>query len=451
VNPPSKGVKPPVSPRTLWCAFAAALTLRLFFLFGFHIYTIQPWTNHFNFGWEMGRIARSLVTGYGYSSPFGGHTGPSAWTAPLYPLFIAAVFKLFGIYSQTSALVLMLSNVLFDALAVFPLWCIAQRCFGLRLARASVWMWAVCPFTFQYIPRIWVSALAMLLFTVIFALTLRMRGIGEAPQPLSATATPRRWLLLGLIWGVLALGMASFLLFLPLSLLWLLLPAWQEPGRPQLRRMALRAAGTFAIVVACMTPWMIRNAIAFHQFIPMRTDFGLELAIGNGPGAQGLPLVYDHPSVNPVQFRLYRHLGEVKYCRERGALAKSLIRENPAHYAADTLRRIDFYWFGVPPPSNPNPLVQFLPTGVFAFFGMCGLLGLALALHNRIPAAPLIAFAFLLLPFLYYFVFVEDRFRYSLDPLLYCLTLYLWMSAEESNRVRWLTPGWWRQRFSRHP
>ncbi|HCT59810.1 MAG TPA: hypothetical protein DGA22_02875 [Acidobacterium sp.] len=447
MNPPAAPSKKPISTRTLWFAFSTALTLRLLFLFGFHLYTIHPWTDHFQFGWEMGRIARSLVTGHGYSSPFGGYTGPSAWTAPLYPFFIAAVFRLFGIYSQTSALVLMLWNVLFDALAVFPLWHIARRSFGLRTARASVWMWAICPFTFQYIPRIWVSTLAMLLFAMIFALMLRMRGIGEAPQPLSATATPRRWLLFGLLWGVLALGEASCLLCLPVSLIWLLLPAWREPGRSQLRGMTTRAAASVAIIVACMTPWMIRNTIAFHRFIPMRTDLGLELAIGNGPGAEGLPLVYDHPSVNPVQFRLYSRLGEIEYCRERGSLAKSLIRTNPAHYAADTLRRIDFYWFGVPPPSNPNILIQYLPTGVFAFFGLCGLAGLALALHNKAPAASLMAFSFLLLPLLYYFVFVEDRFRYTLDPLIYCLTAYLWLCAEEGYRVRWLTPGWWRSHF----
>jgi hypothetical protein len=452
VHPPKSPEKAAISARELWLPFGTALILRLLFLFGFHLYVVHSWANHFRFGWEMGRIAQSLVTGHGYASPFGGHTGPTAWTAPLYPLFIATVFRLFGVYSQTSVLLLMLCNALFEALVVFPLWNIARRCFGLRLARASIWMWAICPFTFQYIPRIWVSTLAMLLFTVIFALTLRMRGIGEEEsQPLSVTATPRRWLLLGLLWGVLAIGMASFLLFLPISLLWLLLPAWREPGRPHLRRMALRAAGAFAIVIACMTPWMIRNTIVFHKFIPMRTDFGLELAIGNGPGAEGLPLVYDHPSVDPVQFRLYRQLGEVAYCRERGDLAQSLIRAYPEHYASDTLRRIDFYWFGVPPPSNPNMLVQYLPTGAFAFFGLCGLLGLALGLHNRIPAARLIAAAFLMLPLLYYFVFVEDRFRYSLDPLLYCLTAYLWTSAEESNRVRWLSPSWWRQRLTSRP
>ena len=35
---------------------------------------------------DVGRIAYSLANGMGFSSPFGGNTGPSAWTAPVLSL-----------------------------------------------------------------------------------------------------------------------------------------------------------------------------------------------------------------------------------------------------------------------------------------------------------------------------------------------------------------------------
>jgi len=40
----------------------------------------KTWTgdDHFGFGWEMGRIARSIALGEGFSNPYGGHTGPTA-------------------------------------------------------------------------------------------------------------------------------------------------------------------------------------------------------------------------------------------------------------------------------------------------------------------------------------------------------------------------------------
>jgi hypothetical protein len=47
----------------------------------------------------MGRVARSLATGHGYADPFGGHSGPTAWVPPLFPLILALVFKLFGVYT----------------------------------------------------------------------------------------------------------------------------------------------------------------------------------------------------------------------------------------------------------------------------------------------------------------------------------------------------------------
>ena len=420
-------------------------------LFLFDLFHLPTWNHHFIFGWEMGEIAHSLVTGHGYSSPFGIYTGPTAWTAPLYPFWIAAIFRIFGIYSKASVIVLMTVNAAFVAMTVLPVWEIACRCFSRKVASISVWMWALWPFTLPLSRRIWVSALAAFLFTMIFALTLRMRGIGEKLQPLDATATPRLWLLLGLLWGVLAISMASFLVFMPVSFLWLLWPAWQEPGRPQFKKHLQRAILAVVLCIAFMTPWMIRNALVFHKFIPMRSNFGVELYLGNGPQSTGIVDNFEYPATNQSQLYLYRHLGEIAYCHLRGEEAMAFIRAHPLHYAADSLLRIGYYWFGTPASSNPNSIMLYLPEAQFAFFGICGLLGLWVALRDHAPGIQLFVIAFLVLPDIYYFVHVQNRFRYSLDPLLYCLTLYLWMSAEESNRVRWLTPGWWRQRFSRHP
>ena len=84
-----------------------SLLLRRIFWVGFvvrvlaitiaHTYRMRVLDDHFEFGWEMGRIARSLATGHGFASPFNGNSGPTAWTPPLYPLILAGVFKLFGV------------------------------------------------------------------------------------------------------------------------------------------------------------------------------------------------------------------------------------------------------------------------------------------------------------------------------------------------------------------
>src|SRR5438874_11614509 len=81
-----------------------------------HTYRITPRRDNFQFGWEMGRIARSIAEGQGFSSPTDLSTGPSAWAPPLYPYLLAAVFKLFGVYSRASACVIVSINSAFAEL-----------------------------------------------------------------------------------------------------------------------------------------------------------------------------------------------------------------------------------------------------------------------------------------------------------------------------------------------
>ena len=82
-----------------WVVFWVALIVRLACVMLAHTYRVRPYGDHFGFGWEMGRIARALATGYGYADPFSGHTGPTTWVTPAYPLMIAGAFKLFGMFS----------------------------------------------------------------------------------------------------------------------------------------------------------------------------------------------------------------------------------------------------------------------------------------------------------------------------------------------------------------
>ena len=80
-----------------------ALLLRLAVITFGPTYHITPRRDHFQFGWEMGRIARSIATGNGFSSPTDLPTGPSAWAPPTYPYILAGVFKLFGVYGHAAA------------------------------------------------------------------------------------------------------------------------------------------------------------------------------------------------------------------------------------------------------------------------------------------------------------------------------------------------------------
>src|SRR6266571_2488194 len=155
-----------------------AFALRLGFILIAHTYRFKPDQNNFSFGYEMGRIGRAIAIGRGFADPFDSPTGPTAWEPPLYPYLIAGVFKLTGIYTSASALILLSLNSIFSALTCIPIFLIARRCFSEKVAVWTAWMWALLPSVMFWCTRwVWETSLAALLLALIFWLTLEMEGL----------------------------------------------------------------------------------------------------------------------------------------------------------------------------------------------------------------------------------------------------------------------------------
>jgi len=416
------------APRIL---FWTALLVRVAYLTIAHTWRFSPFEDHFTFGYEMARVARALVTGYGYADPFSGHTGPTAWVPPLYPLLIAAVFKIAGIYTPLSAWILLTLNSVFSAATALCIYEIAARCYNRRVAIWSAWIWALYPAAMQYAVRwVWETSLSTFLFATVLALALRMRAIGEnrcAAGKTGLTSDPqptRRWLLFGLLWALIALSNSTMLLLLPFCGIWILL------GAPRESAPLARATLAGLLFIACIVPWTWRNWRALHAFIPMRSNFGAELYAGNGPGAYGFRygVLIDLAETDP-QHDLYVQLGELAYVHQRGQLAKSWIAAKPARFAELSLKRFYFFWASVPHPSDKHWFLDLVRQINYCLPSITGLLGLTLSLRRRTPAAWLFAWAFVLLPVTYYFVTVEARFRHPLEPLIVILSVFLFQSA----------------------
>ena len=422
--------------RIFWVGFL----VRVLYMTLAHTFRIRVAEDHFQFGWEAGRIARALVTGYGYSDPFANvyyaHTGPTAWLPPLYPLLLAGIFRIFGVFTHASAWVLFAIQSAFSAVTALATYEIAARILSRRIALWSGWIWALYPAAMQYAVRWpWEMTITTALFCFVLVLALRMRGLGE-PRTWDREPGTLQWILFGLLWALIALSNSTLLIFLPICGIWILLPAFQKKSAPfmQSHRMGGILTGPLLaalVFLACIAPWTIRNYAVFHTFIPLRGNFGAELYMGNGPGSTGFLMEYDHPFQSSEQLRLYAQMGEVRYVAMRGAAAKQYIAADPAHFVADVARRAYFFWAGVPHPSDEAWYNELGRTLNFAFISIAGLLGLALALRNRVPAAGLFAWAFLLLPIPYYLVTVHARFRHPLEPLITILGVYLFQSAQK--------------------
>lgn len=432
------------APRSIfWVAFL----LRVACIVIGHTYRVKLGADNFYFGFEAGRIARSLVQGHGYGNPFNGLSGPTAWLPPLFPLLIALAFKLFGIYTRWAAFFILACNSLFSAAVAPAVYEIAARCFdasglaqraakyGEPVALWSAWLWAAYPAALQYaIHWIWEMSLSTCLFTWAIVFALRLRGTGEATETQSHRRSALwQWAAFGLLWGLTALSNTTLLLVFPASVAWVLWPMLRHSGFREngLRALAGLAMSAVAFAVT-LAPWVIRNERALHAFIPARSNFGVELWQSSHfywrgfPWGTAMPLWPGDP-----EFQRYMRVGEVEYAREKGAEAMRNFRAHPGLLARNTGYRLYFFWFGVPHPAEGRTADEVTRTVNYSFLSVTGLLGLALVLRRKVPGAGLFALAFLLVPLPYYLVTVQARFRHPLEPLIAILAVYLFRSASK--------------------
>jgi len=375
----------------------------------------------FSFGFEMGRIGRSLAEGRGFSNPFNETTGPTAWEPPLYPFLIAGVFRVFGVYSRTSAILLLTINSIFSALTCVPIFLIAKRCFSEKVAVWSSWTWALLPSVIFWCTRwVWETSLAALLLALIFWLTLTLEE-KDGLKP---------WLQFGLLWAVAALTNTTLLSFLPASGLWV----WYHRAKLDKRSLGGVILASF-IFVACITPWLVRNDRIFGQFVFIRSNFGAELRLGNGPGADGTWMDYLHPTKNVYEMRRYEELGELAYVAERKREAMAYIREDYARFAGLSFRRFFYYWGGVP-KAPESPIVAFFRKFLFAASSVLAFWGLGRALRKHKPGAWLFFWLIFSYPLVYYFLFPHPRYRHPIEPELGILMLYVISGAERKDQAR---------------
>ncbi len=324
----------------VYLAILAAFAIRLLVVI-FTYRSLPDADKHYEaFGWEMGWVARALASGHGFSSPYYPWSGPTAMQPPLYPFFLSLIFRIFGIYTLTSAFVTLTINSLLSAVTCIPVYFSAEYSLGPRPARIAAWVWAFYPFAIYFSAcRVWEYSLTCLLFTTCFCIAQRIHG----------TLNPLAWLGWGALFGITALSNTTTLSTLPF-LLALALYRVRKRGRPWL----LNGTLTLLAAVAVLTPWTVRNYRALGVLVPVRDNFWLELYIDNfgnayldhssPPSAGGR----GYPADNPAELRKYLALGETAYLAEKHALAMYDIHHNPrfSFLALKTLRRIVYYWTG---------------------------------------------------------------------------------------------------------
>ena len=405
--------------RSVWWMVLLSFILQAAAIGIFRQYHTRTIEDHFGFGFEMGRVGRSIALGQGFSNPYGGKTGPSAWEPPLYPYLIAGVFKIFGVYTYASAWVLLSVNSLFASLTTIPVFLIAHRTFGRRVAIWSARAWALNPYVWYWsIHWIWDTTFTPFMLSVIFLLSLEM----EQRAGLST------WTLFGALWAVGALANPAMLAFLPFCGLWIWWRRYRR-GLASLGGVVLSSVVFFLV----LSPWLVRNYKVFGRFVFIRDDFGLQFRLGNNKMSDGMLFASFQPNLNPSEFEKFQRMGELSYEAYCRRLAFEWIREHPGRFAIISMKRFFYYWNGVPRPNDSLAPWDFR-SSIFLASSVLAIWGLGRALRQKRPGAWLFAGLVATYPTVYYFVFPHARYRHPIEPELFILAVFLLSEVRSRGR-----------------
>ena len=363
---------------------------------------------------EAGNIAAALADGRGFSDVFRTRTGATAWLAPAYPLLLAAIFKLFGVFTARAFFAACFLNMAFSATVCVPIFYVGKKIGSRAVASAAAWLWALFPnavmMPFEWI---WDTSLSALVAVMLLWATLA----------LVESTRLRDWAGYGALWGFALMTNPALGALLPLLLGWM---GWRTGQHCERRGWAWRGVVLAAsVAILCCLPWTARNYVAFHRLIPLRSNLPFELWLGNND-------IFDEQArrgrraiTRTEEARRYTQMGETAYLEEKWRLATSFIVAHPGLEFRLTGRRFLDFWMG-----TDAPLKNFIQTDSWLIRAilLCSLFStiggaagtLVLAKRKIVGAFATSAFP-IVFPCLYYVTHADLRYRHPLDPVLLLL------------------------------
>ncbi|HET8947390.1 MAG TPA: glycosyltransferase family 39 protein [Candidatus Polarisedimenticolia bacterium] len=430
---------------------APVLLVAVFVLGALFLMSVDPAWDSLSYstwqvGWEAGRIARNLVRGLGYDSPFLALPGdnflcsppgdddagiaspvfqedrpgsePTAWVTPPYVLLWAGMFLLFGVYTPAAAAAFTVGQIALMAVALGLAWRLVQRLRGARTALLALALLVLYPSTWWFAVEDTHGEALFLVFLIGTLFTLE-RIVSGARGP---------WLVLH------ALAVALAVLTEPVSLFFYLwLEVWAAfkvlPRRTGDARGGRRLLAASAIAcVLVIGPWLLRNLVVLGAPIPFKSNLPMEIYYGNNEdSAWNLHLAHVRrfPAWNEEERLRLLAVGEPAYGKQCLLQAAMFLHEHPLTVARLTLQRISYVW-----SYNPFRTTTWRPTLTLLFHLALGFWAAALLLLGRSGRDwfDRACFGFLLFyPVIYYVThFMIYRYRYPLEAVLLLGTAAAW-------------------------
>lgn len=408
------------------CIVACALLVRIALVMSFETYIISDSQDHWAFGYEMGRVASAIANGNGFSSPFEPGNMPTAWLAPVYPYFLALIFKFFGTYSQGAAFAALFMNSLFSSLTCGFVYYIGKAAMNRNAGLLSSVIFALYPPSIWHsINNIWNTTLAAMVFSALILYVINYSG----------SLNFRRSVTSGVVMGIAVLTSPAILAFYPFLLIWLYFQ-----GEGSLKCKTKSIGVILILFILSISPWMIRNYLEFDKLILIKSNLGLELRLGNNPNATGSFEMRKgeslHPTLSDKEMARFKEMGEIDYTEYCLKEAMQFIYENPLKFLSLSGKKVYMFWLGDVYKKN-NWMGNIKTLGnisvLKAVFYLLPLpfviVGIIMALRNNIDIS-LLLILFISYPVAYYFTHVSNRYRHPLEPFIIiigsygCMALY---------------------------
>ncbi|MDA0746825.1 MAG: glycosyltransferase family 39 protein [bacterium] len=370
------------SRKILWMVLFLALVLRV----GFGLTREGLTASSDERNWDG--MARAFLLS-GLLHPDGGTYRP-----PLYALMLAGVYEVGG---HNPDLVRLVQAVLGTVTCIF-LYGIGRRIGGEATGLVAAGWGAVYPFFVFFSGVLMAETLLVFLTTAALCQALRLISF------------PTVWNA-GLLGVVLGLGVLCKPVLLPWAIL-LLWGQWRLADQ-EMRSKRIHLVVALAAIGLVVAPWTVRNALVTGHFVPVSSNFGMNLMIGNGPGATGR--YQDEMDYLDVFHRMTASEEDaVEKDQLMARKAMGWIAGDPLRFLGLVIKKLAWFWAPVvPDESFFRNVVAFFSSGPLLVLGLWGVL----RLRGR-PEAWAVGTLALSLVVVHAFFFAHTRFRLPLDAAL---------------------------------
>lgn len=353
---------------------------------------------------DYDNLAVNLLSGKGFIDP---ETNlPSSFRMPLYPLFLAFIYLIFGI---RNFLAVRLIQCIMGALLSIVVFHIGKILFSKKIGFLAAFLFA---FYRPYIFYSFYGGPAFLLSENLFTLLL-----GAAVLFLVKEFFENFNLKNSIIMGILtALIILTRPIFAPFPLLLFALMVYKKRySFPVALKKFLPLCITIAIVIS---PWTIRNCFVNKQFVPFSTEGGFALFSGNNPYVKGGGHTNPQELLPQEQRDKLRKMPEAQRDKALAGFAKEFIFKNYKKIPELSFKKLLVMWdiFGTDYSRAGAPRKYNICYAIVLMFSLVGIARAVMANFN--------IGSLLLISLFYYFslfaiIFAGDpRIRYPVEPYL---------------------------------